>query len=48
MHIFVDEHLNIKKAHDISSELESILKKHFGFSSIITIHIEPDNKVRHL
>ncbi|MEN8907087.1 MAG: cation diffusion facilitator family transporter [Clostridiales bacterium] len=40
-HILVDENLNIKIAHGISTQLEQELKVFFGYTSIITIHIEP-------
>lgn len=40
-HIMVDETLNIKEAHDISTEMESKIKNLIGDISIITIHIEP-------
>lgn len=44
MHIFVSENLNIKSAHNISTEIEFEIKKVFGNTSIITVHIEPYDK----
>lgn len=40
-HILVDDHLNIKDAHDIAVEVENRIKSSFSSDSIITIHIEP-------
>lgn len=40
-HILVDEHLNIKDAHNIAVEVENRIKSSFSSDSIITIHIEP-------
>ncbi len=40
-HILLDEHLNIKEAHDIAETVEEDIKKLFRENSIITIHIEP-------
>lgn len=40
-HILVDSSLDIKKAHDIATEIENELREIFGESSIVTIHIEP-------
>ena len=42
MHILVNEALNIKSAHNISSKIEADLKNIFGSTTIVTIHIEPD------
>lgn len=41
MHILVDDSLNIKSAHNIATEIELEIKKAFGESCIVTIHIEP-------
>lgn len=41
MHILVDDSLNIKSAHNIATEIELEIKKTFGESCIVTIHIEP-------
>lgn len=43
-HILVDEHLNIKDAHDIAGKVEIKIKELVGENSIITIHIEPYNQ----
>jgi cation diffusion facilitator family transporter len=40
-HIFVDENMNIKKAHQISHLIEKSIKNKFGKETIVTIHIEP-------
>jgi len=43
IHVQVNQTLNIKKAHDISTNVEKALRKHFGQGTFISIHIEPFN-----
>lgn len=43
IHIEVDSSLNIKEAHDISSEVEKRLKERFGETAFVSVHIEPVN-----
>lgn len=40
-YIHVDSELNIRQAHDISTEVEEKLKDRFGSDAIVTVHIEP-------
>ena len=40
-HILVDENLNIKDAHHISTNIENKIRSLVGKDSIVTIHIEP-------
>lgn len=40
-YIHVDSKLNIRQAHDISTEAEEKLRGRFGEDAIITVHIEP-------
>lgn len=40
-HILVDENMNVKIAHEVSTRIEKNLKERFGDDSIITVHIEP-------
>jgi cation diffusion facilitator family transporter len=47
IHIMVDNSLNIKEAHDISSALEDKLQERFGASSIITVHVDPTGEGEH-
>ena len=48
VHILVDDSLNIRKAHDISSEIESYMKAYIGEDSLVSIHIEPNNESERL
>ncbi len=41
MHILLDETLNLKDAHDISTDIENHIKSAFDHDCIVTIHIEP-------
>lgn len=40
-YIHVNAELNIREAHDISTEVEEKLKHRFGNDAIVTVHIEP-------
>lgn len=42
MHVYVNEFLNIKDAHDISTRVENELHKKFGSNTLISVHIEPN------
>jgi cation diffusion facilitator family transporter len=48
VHILVDSKLDIRTAHDISTELESSLKAYLGENSLVSIHIEPNDKKQRL
>ncbi|MDE6310854.1 MAG: cation diffusion facilitator family transporter [Muribaculaceae bacterium] len=41
MHIKVDPDISVRKGHSIASAVERSLKKRFGTSSIVNIHVEP-------
>ena len=41
MHVFLDKHMSLDKAHDVCSQLESKIKHRIGICDI-TIHLEPD------
>jgi len=41
MHIYVNELLNIKDAHDISTRVENELNHKFGSNTIVSVHVEP-------
>ncbi len=41
MHIKVDPEISVRKGHTIASAVERALKKSFGTSSIVNIHVEP-------
>jgi cation diffusion facilitator family transporter len=41
IHILVDKSLNITEAHNISTNVENVVKELLGQETIVTIHIEP-------
>lgn len=41
LHIYVNRHLNIEQAHEITVDLENCLRKKFGDDTHISIHTEP-------
>jgi len=41
LHICVRPDLNIKEAHDIATQVEDVLKKHFGRTTFVSVHVEP-------
>ena len=44
VHVLVDSKLDIRAAHDISTELEYYLKSYLGDNSLVSIHIEPNDE----
>jgi cation diffusion facilitator family transporter len=46
LHLWVDPSLNVVDAHDISSDVEKALKKHYGHNTFISVHIEPEKSRR--
>lgn len=45
-HLVVSGEMTVSKSHDICDHIEEAIKKKFS-SSIITIHVEPEHKVKH-
>ena len=45
-HLVVDGRTTVSTAHDICDRLEKAIKEEVG-EALITIHVEPDNKVKH-
>jgi cation diffusion facilitator family transporter len=45
-HLVVDGNTTVSTAHDICDRLEKAIKEEIG-DSLITIHVEPDNKAKH-
>jgi cation diffusion facilitator family transporter len=41
MHIYVDPSLNIIAAHNIATQVETLIKEQYGSHTIVSIHIEP-------
>lgn len=41
VHIRMDGRLSLEEAHDISTNVEAKLRKHFGSNTLINIHVEP-------
>ncbi|HPJ21000.1 MAG TPA: cation diffusion facilitator family transporter [Clostridia bacterium] len=48
VHVLVDSKLDIRTAHDISTELELQLKAYIGIDSLVSIHIEPNDENQRL
>ncbi len=46
LHIRVDPDLHVQEAHDIASEVETRIRKRFGETTIVSIHVEPWHKGR--
>jgi cation diffusion facilitator family transporter len=42
LHLWVDPALNVVEAHDISTDVEKVLKDHLGANTFISVHIEPE------
>ena len=41
MHILVDGDISLREAHDKASEVEDLLKSHYGTDTHVVIHVEP-------
>jgi len=44
LHVCVDSNMTVAESHDIASEIESDIRKRFGTSAFVSIHIEPDTE----
>ena len=42
MHILMNGELPLKEAHDKASEVEHLLKDHYGALTHVAVHVEPD------
>ena len=41
MHILMDGNLSLKEAHDKASEVEDLLRNHYGEETHVAVHVEP-------
>jgi cation diffusion facilitator family transporter len=43
LHILMDGSLTLKEAHDKASEVEDLLRKHYGKETHVAVHVEPND-----
>ena len=43
-HLVVKSDLSVREGHDISSEVEGVIRERFGSDTIISVHLEPDEE----
>ena len=43
LHIMMDGNISLKEAHDKASEVENLLRQHYGKETHIAVHVEPIN-----
>ena len=41
LHILMDGHITLREAHDKASEVEDLLRQHYGNETHISVHVEP-------
>jgi divalent metal cation (Fe/Co/Zn/Cd) transporter len=41
LHILMDGNIPLREAHDKASEVEELLRKHYGEETHIAVHVEP-------
>ena len=41
LHILMDADISLRQAHDKASEVEDLLKKHYGEETHVIVHVEP-------
>ena len=44
LHILMDGDISLKEAHDKASEVENLLRRHFGEETHVAVHVEPKNE----
>ena len=44
LHILMDGDISLKEAHDKASEVEDLLRKHYGEETHVAVHVEPKEK----
>ena len=45
MHILMDGSISLKEAHDKASEVEDLLRSHYGEDTHVVVHVEPRDGV---
>ena len=41
LHILVDGDISLREAHDKASEVEDLLRRHYGDDTHVVVHVEP-------
>ena len=41
LHILVDGNISLREAHDKASEVEDLLRQHYGNDTHVVVHVEP-------
>jgi divalent metal cation (Fe/Co/Zn/Cd) transporter len=41
MHILMDGDITLREAHSKASEVEALLRKHYGRDTHVVVHVEP-------
>ena len=44
MHILMDGNLPLREAHEKASEVERLLREHYGPETHVAVHVEPEEK----
>ena len=47
LHILMDGDIPLREAHDKASEVEELLRSHYGEETHVAVHVEPKDKTRH-
>ena len=44
LHILMDGDISLRQAHDKASEVEELLRRHYGNETHVAVHVEPRNQ----
>ena len=44
LHILMDGNISLKEAHDKASEVEDVLRQHYGAETHVAVHVEPKDE----
>ena len=47
LHILMDGDISLREAHDKASEVEELLRSHYGEETHVAVHVEPKENTRH-
>ena len=47
LHILMDGNIPLREAHDKASEVEELLRSHYGEETHVAVHVEPKDSTRH-
>ena len=45
LHILMDGNISLKEAHDKASEVENLLRQHYGEETHVAVHVEPKEEL---